>query len=82
MTAVHKNAETQLIDFEEAGSYIWFVYFTFRTFNKAFLLGKLHIDKLNKVLFYFSLDFSEKYSKENCFTAECHLLTEKLFFLV
>lgn len=47
MTAVHKNAETQLIDFDEAGSYIWFVYFTFRTFYKSFLLRELHIDKFN-----------------------------------
>lgn len=47
MTAVHKKAETQLIDFDVAGSYISFVSFTFRTFNKAFLLREVHIDKLN-----------------------------------
>lgn len=47
MTAIHKNAETQAIDFDEAGSYIWFVYFTFRIFNKVVLLRELHIDKLN-----------------------------------
>lgn len=38
MTALHKNAETQLIDFDMSGSYISFVSFTFRIFNKAFFV--------------------------------------------